>query len=138
MDVNFPGELQLLVGPPNFAPATGMESSEPQTQLYAAEIAQAHANRLALGKQLKSGKGTDAAYKQHIKAYEKFFRDYHPTVNPHPIVPFKAALFLEYERKRNKVWLIIVIFSAIFHTQKMHRETAKARRRMEPRSEKNT
>ena len=72
-----------------------------------------HAGRLAIQQEVCSGKGTDSAYLQHLRNYEKFTEKDQvrclaedstwKVLPPHPITVVKAATFLEYETKRPKV-----------------------------------
>lgn len=73
-----------------------------------------HNNRLAITQQMASGKGTESAYARHMKNYYKFWeadqaerlrRDpFWKPMPPEPITVSNAALFLQYETTRPKVF----------------------------------
>ena len=72
-----------------------------------------HAKHLAIQEDVQSGKGTDPAYLQHLKNYERFTEHdqaHHAAEDPnwkilppHPIMVIKIATFMEDETKRPKV-----------------------------------
>lgn len=76
--------------------------------------AETHNNRLAIAQQMTAGKGTESAYARHMKNYYEFWeadqverlrRD--PFWKPMPAEPItvrNAALFLQYETTRTKVF----------------------------------
>ena len=74
---------------------------------------EAHANRLAIQRQLVEGKGTEEAYRRHVRNYLAFwsgFQDQKVSEDPkwvripaHPIIGDKVAIFLQHETTRKKV-----------------------------------
>ncbi|KAF8239539.1 hypothetical protein L208DRAFT_1468733, partial [Tricholoma matsutake] len=71
-----------------------------------------HTERLAIQEDVRSGKGTDPAYLQHLKNYKKFTEldQAHciaedpnwKSLPPHLIAVVKVATFMEYETKQCK------------------------------------
>ena len=96
------------------APCRPSDTEETRKELSLAVMDQeTHAECLAIQEDVRSGKGTDPAYLQQLKNYEKFTEldqacriaedPNWKSLPSHPITVVKVAIFMEYETKRCKV-----------------------------------
>jgi hypothetical protein len=111
--------------PPNFPTIPVISrsltsSSSSQVEAYSSVLSldqESHAHRLAMQEQFISNKGTESAYRLHLRNYETWWSKDQikradkskaeglvwDVVNAHPITSTKVSIFLNHETKREKV-----------------------------------